>query len=168
MNKSEMSTLNLLGESSQNLAIFKLKLSEPTDIKSLGAKMRVYSNGKLIHSIGGIEITLLQGDEKTYFLTFKRQLQLETKRTFEWRIVFANNNWQSLGHSVYKQPIQTNISSISVVEGKHEIKKGKEIVLGAFVEGIDRMESVEVLPKLEDNERLFKNKYVYLLCLEAK
>lgn len=168
MTKAEMSTLNMLGESSQKLAVFKLKLNESTDIKSLEAKIKVYSNGKLIHSIGGIQITLLKDDEETYFLTFKRQLQLETKNTYEWDIIFANSNGHSTGQTLYKQPDQTNMSLFEQIEGKHEIVKGKEMALGAFVEGNDSMESVSILPDLKDNERLFKNKYVYLLCLEAK
>ncbi len=168
MNKSEMNTLHMLGEDRQKLGIYKLKLNDSTDINSLEAKIKVYANGKLVHTIGGIVITIQKDDEKTYYLTFKRQLQLETKSTFEWGIIFATRNEHSIGQSLYKQPEQTNISSFEQIEGKHELVKGKEIALGAFVEGIDSLESVGVSPDLKDNERLFKNKYVYLLCLEAK
>ncbi|WP_430509593.1 hypothetical protein [Gottfriedia solisilvae] len=168
MTKSEMNTLNMLGESREKLAIYKLKLDDYTDIQSLEAKIKVYSKGKLVHTIGGIAITILKDNDKTYYLTFKRQLQHETKNTYEWDIIFSNRNGHSMGQTLYKQPDQTNMSLFEQIEGKHEIVKGKEMALGAFVEGNDSMESVSILPDLKDNERLFKNKYVYLLCLEAK
>lgn len=168
MNKSEINTLQMLGEDSQKLAIYKLKLNDSTDIQSLEAKIKVYSKGKLVHTIGGIAITILKDDDKTYYLTFKRQLQLETKNTYEWGIIFANNNGHYTGQSLYKQTDQTNMSLIEHIEGKHEIVKGKEMALGAFVEGNDSMESVSISPNIKDNERLIKNKYVYLLCLETK
>ncbi|MEH6938193.1 hypothetical protein V7056_10060 [Bacillus sp. JJ664] len=168
MTKSEMNTLNILGEDSQKLAIYKLKLNNSTDIQSLEAKIKVYSNGKLVHTIGGIAMGILKDDEEIYYLTFKRQLQLETKNTYEWDIIFANGNGHSTGQTLYKQPDQTNMSLFEHIEGKHEIVKGKEMALGAFVEGNDSMESVSISPDIKDNERLLKNKYVYLLCLEAK
>ena len=168
MNKDEMNTLNMLGESREKLAIYKLKLDDSTDIQSLEAKIKVYSNGKLVHTIGGIAIGILKDDEKTHYLTFKHQLQLETKNTYEWGIIFANGNGHSSGQSLYKQSNQTNMSLFDQIEGKHEIVKGKEMALGAFVEGNDSMESVSISPNIKDNERLLKNKYVYLLCLEAK
>lgn len=83
-------------------------------------------------------------------------------------MIFAASNGHSMGQSVYKQPEQTNMSSYGTVEGKQELVKGKEIELGAFVDSVDSMETIEVLPDIKGNERLFKNKYVYLLCLKAK
>ena len=167
MTKSEMDTVHMLGVDSQKLAIYKLKLDDSTDIQSLEAKINVYSNGKLVHSLGGIAIGFLK-DDKTYYLTFKRQLQLESKNTYEWDIIFANRNGHSSGQTLYKQPDQTNMSLFVQLEGKHEIVKGQEMALGAFVEGNDSMESFSLLPDLKDNERLLNNKYVYLLCLETK
>ncbi|WP_088014922.1 hypothetical protein [Gottfriedia acidiceleris] len=170
MTNSEKNVIKRIGENPDQIALFKLNFGNVNQLKEIKVKVKVYEDGKLIQTISDSSIYITKNDiGKPFYLSFKRKLQLETERTYEWNTTISQSTKNSSTiQTVYKQPQMTNISTIGTIFKKQEIKKDKEIILGAFVDAVDRMETVEVLPDIQDNERLFKNKYVYLLCLEVK
>jgi hypothetical protein len=165
MTAAEKNTLKMIGENIDNLALFKVKIDKGQKFKEINARIKIYEDGKLIQTISNFGMSLEQKNDKPFYISFRRQLQLETDRTYDWKTTI------SLGgssRSMFNQPQMTNISTFEPVRGKLEIEKNKEIVLGAIVDAVDSMETVGVNPDLNDNKRLFKNKYVYLFCIEAK
>ncbi|PEJ56094.1 hypothetical protein CN692_19060 [Bacillus sp. AFS002410] len=170
MTNYEKNVVKRIGENPDQIALYKLKFGNVNQLKEIKMKVKVYEDGKLTQTILDSGMFISKKDiGKTFYLSFKRKLQLDTKRNYEWNTTIstgAKNN--STVQTVYKQPHETNISTIGTIFKKQEIKKDKEIILGAFVDAVDKMETVEVFPDIQDNERLFENKYVYLLCLEVK
>ncbi|MFD4703507.1 hypothetical protein ACFWM3_01445 [Gottfriedia sp. NPDC058432] len=170
MLNSEKNVIKRIGENPDQIALFKLNFGNVSQLKEIKVKVKVYEDGKLIQTISDSGMYISKNDiGKQFYLSFKRKLQLETERTYEWNTTISQSaNNSSTIQTLYKQPQMTNISTIGTIFKKQEIKKDKEIILGAFVDAVDRMETVEVFPDIQDNERLFKNKYVYLLCLVVK
>lgn len=170
MSNSEKNVIKRIGENPDQIALFKLNFGNVNQLKEIKVKVKVYEDGKLIQTLSDSGIYITKNDiGKPFYLSFQRKLQLETERTYEWNTTISQSaKTSSTIQNVYKQPQMTNVSTIGTIFKKQEIKKDKEIILGAFVDAVDRMETVEVFPDIQDNERLFKNKYVYLLCLEVK
>ncbi|KQL37990.1 hypothetical protein AN960_13555 [Bacillus sp. FJAT-25509] len=170
MTNSEKNVIKRIGENPDQIALFKLNFGNVNQLKEIKVKVKVYEDGKLIQTISDSGIYITKNDiGKPFYLSFQRKLQLETERTYEWNTTISQSaKTSSTVQTVYKQPQMTNVSTIGTIFKKQEIKKDKEIILGAFIDAVDRMETVEVFPDIQDNERLFKNKYVYLLCLEVK
>ena len=154
MTSAEKNAMKRIGENTDQIAIFKVKFGNVDKFKVIKTRVKVYEDGKLIQTISETGMSLTKNDtNKSFYLSFKRQLQLETERTYEWNttISMGSNNISTI-ESLYKQPQMTNISTIGSIVKKQEIEKEKEIILGAFVDAVDTMETVEVLPKIQDNE----------------